>query len=398
MASLRSDIKLMRDLPPEPHTNAIAQYVDSLPEDRGILDKIKGNTSLDVGDPNDRPLIVNFVEAISTGQLDEPRVRKLMKRNPLSASVFATAFDEYKKTAGQQKQVKDIYSSAFAQEGEMGERLPDDYQGAISRLNALGPTGVEQASKLAQMQKTLTEKPGGAKGLYGGIRVGVIPGTENLIEYTVNEATGDVVEIGTGKKLVRGRDYEPTIGQTIVPVLGGGLEAFPNRGGVGKPLPSAPTGHSAMPTVAETQQQGQALNANNMAQRMFDLVNTDQVKVGPIEGRKLRAAGYTGVSLTNEDAELLSLEENYSNALLEAMRGAQVGPKEQEMFNKSLPRVDQPKAKFLANLRTTIANINRLNEASSRLRAVPKLSEKEKTDFGKVEEWVRGPDGKLRRK
>jgi hypothetical protein len=35
----------------------------------------------------------------------------------------------------------------------MEGRLPDDYQGAISQLNALGPQGVEYASKLASQRK-----------------------------------------------------------------------------------------------------------------------------------------------------------------------------------------------------------------------------------------------------
>lgn len=350
-----------------------------------------------MSDPKDHPLISNFMDAIRTGQLDEPRVRKLIKRNPMAASVFASALDEYKKSATQQKSVTDIYSRSFGQQGEMGEKLPDDYQGAISQLNALGPAGAEYAKALAEQRKTLTEKPTKDKGLYGGVRLGVIPGTDNLIEYTVNEATGQVVEIGTGRPLVRGRDYEPTVGQTIMPVLGGGLESFPNRRGPRGTLPSSPTGRQAMPTAPETQQAGQALNANQMAQRMFDLVNTDQVKTGPVEGRKLTAAAYTGVGLTPEDAELASLEENYSNALLEAMRGAQVGPKEQEMFNKSLPRRNQPKQVFLANLKTTIDNINRLNEKSAQLRAVPKLEEKEKAKLGGVEVWER-VNGKLQRK
>jgi hypothetical protein len=384
MAGLRTDLKTMRDVPQEPQSSSIAQYIDSLPEERSFTDKLKGNTSLDIGDTKDHPLIGNFMDAIRTGQLDEARVQKLMKRNPMAASAFATAFDEYKRASTQQSAERGILSSNFGP----GDVLPPDQAGPVRPQRAnfgsaisglIGMGSVETAGKLAGIEKQTRE--GGGKGMYGGIRTGIIPGTKQLIEYGVDEATGQVKEVGTGRVLVRGKDYEPTVGQTIMPVLGGGLQAIPNRGGIGAPLPSSPTGLQAMPSEAETVKTGQTLNANQMAQRMFDLVNTDQVKVGPYEGRKLSASTITGIGLTPEDAELASLEENYSNAMIQAARGAQVGPAEQEKFEKSLPRRNQPKAVFLANIKTTTNNINRLNAISARLRAVPALKGKEKVDL-----------------
>ena len=163
MASLRGDTKLMRDVPIEPEIGALAKHVDSLPEERSFLDKLKGNIGLNAGNQSDIPRIQMFSEAIRTGQLDEPRIQKLMKRNPFAASVFASALDEYKKASTSQKQVSDIYSSSFAQQGEIEGRLPDDYLGAASKLNALGPAGAEYASKLLSQRDLLNKKPDSAR-------------------------------------------------------------------------------------------------------------------------------------------------------------------------------------------------------------------------------------------
>ena len=170
MASLRSDTKLMRDVPVEPQNNSIAQYVDSLPEERSFLDKLKGNTSLDVGKTQDHPLIQNFMDAIRTGQLDEPRVQKLMKRNPLSASVFASAFDEYKKASTQQTTAKDIYARNFGVNEQFGPTRPGEILQSVPRSNFAGAVSEfygagmpDQAKQIAETQKQMQEKTGGDK-------------------------------------------------------------------------------------------------------------------------------------------------------------------------------------------------------------------------------------------
>lgn len=332
----------------------------------------------------DNAQIAGYINSYKMGALDESGIDKLIHRNPSSASIFMEA-----------KQEKQIISPYLQRGQEAVPFLTTEEQafGKPALSGNVAKEAVEARSDVQGAAEALIQsgRPDLAKeylglapdkkGMYGGIRVGVVPGTSKLIEYSVDEKTGKVMEIGTGRPLTRGVDYEPTVGQTIMPVLGGGLQSFPNRAVPGAPLPSSPTGVQAMPTQGETQQLGAAINANAMGKRMFELVNTDKVKTGPYEGRKLGLSATTGIGLSKEDAELVSLEENLSNALLEAMRGAQVGPKEQEMFNKSLPRKEQPKKVFIENLRTTIGNINRLSQTSERLRAVPGVQKEERADF-----------------
>lgn len=62
-----------------------ADYVDSLPEDE------KGN--LDPSNPKHANLLNVVTQAITSGQLDEARVQKLMRRNPSAAPVMAAAWD-----------------------------------------------------------------------------------------------------------------------------------------------------------------------------------------------------------------------------------------------------------------------------------------------------------------
>jgi hypothetical protein len=68
------------------------------------------------------------------------------------------------------------------------------------------------------------------------------------------------------------------------------------------------------------------------------------------------------------EADALSIEQNLSNQLLNALRGAQVGPKEQELFNKSLPQIDQPKPLFRANVDTTMRNLATLQRKAAQQR------------------------------
>lgn len=103
-------------------------------------------------------------------------------------------------------------------------------------------------------------------------------------------------------------------------------------------------------------------------ERLETLVTSGNVGVGAVKGRTLRASGATGVGLSEAEAEALSLEEGLSNSLLQAMRGAQVGPAEQVKFERQLPRVDQPKALFMANLRRTKRNLRDLRKKEAELR------------------------------
>ena len=75
-----------------------------------------------------------------------------------------------------------------------------------------------------------------------------------------------------------------------------------------------------------------------------------------------------GYKVPKGSIELISLSKNLSNQLLQAMRGAQVGPQEQEAFEKSLPVAGQPEELFDTNLETTMRNLKMLNERKSQAR------------------------------
>lgn len=66
------------------------------------------------------------------------------------------------------------------------------------------------------------------------------------------------------------------------------------------------------------------------------------------------------VSLSEQEAKLASNVEQLSNIMLAAMRGAAVGPEEQEKFNRQLPRLGQNDKLFAANLTATKENLQYL--------------------------------------
>lgn len=68
-----------------------------------------------------------------------------------------------------------------------------------------------------------------------------------------------------------------------------------------------------------------------------------------VANEALNRAGYT---INPKNAELLSKVKNFGNYALQVMRGAQVGPAEQELFQKALPTEGQPDEVFDANMAT----------------------------------------------
>lgn len=168
MAGLRSDIKSMRDLPQEPQTSSFSKYVDSLPEERGFMEKLTGQVGLDPGSPNDQRKLLSNLDAIRTGQLNEDQVKKLMRRNKLSAGLYASAFDEYKKASTLQGTEKGIIARYFGTQEQFGPTRPGEtllpvqkanYGQAIPELIGAGLT--ESAGKLSTIEKQMRETSGG---------------------------------------------------------------------------------------------------------------------------------------------------------------------------------------------------------------------------------------------
>lgn len=73
-----------------------------------------------------------------------------------------------------------------------------------------------------------------------------------------------------------------------------------------------------------------------------------------------RLLGLNIPGLSPEQASALSLQEQLSNQLIAAVRGASVGPREQELFQRQLPRLTQDPEVFKANARHTRRNLELL--------------------------------------
>lgn len=93
--------------------------------------------------------------------------------------------------------------------------------------------------------------------------------------------------------------------------------------------------------------------------------------------------GITGVltrmftdPLTVKQAKLLSLSEALGNQILQAVRGANVGPDEQERFERQLPRPGQPLTLFNQNIIQTEKNLRFLNQRIRELRKLGKSNSK----------------------
>ena len=200
---------------------------------------------------------------------------------------------------------------------------------------------------------------------YGGVQYAYDPAKKQYVPYLVDKTSRAALPITTPPGTVATVPSIPQIGE------GGHIFTVPSRGVPGVPTPATGTGLRTMPTAEETKQVGHAEAAFGMGREMRRLVESGSVQVGSVRGRRLRAAGLTGMRLTKDDATMLSLEENLSNQLLQAARGAQVGPQEQTKYERSLPRVDQPRELFLANITTTMDNLATLRRMASQLRPVP---------------------------
>jgi len=239
-----------------------------------------------------------------------------------------------------------------------------DYAGLLNQLVASGPQGLEQAKILGSMLGM-----GKGQGSQGSQFFGnVVYGQDekgNLTGYLINKQTGQLEPLGLP-------DQKLAVPSKTVTGEGGNILTIPNINAPGQVPITTQTGRKIAATAAEAKQAGTQEAAIGMGQDLYNLVNKGAVSVGPVAGRYLDAKRSVG-QLSPDEAKLLSVEENYSNLMLHALRGAQVGPKEQEMFNKSLPRHTQQKELFLRNIKTTVRNLEVLNKRMSKMRPTPEI-------------------------
>lgn len=375
MAGIRNT-QLLRDLPnaptdtPETTSNPLADYVDSLPDNRRF------GRGLSPENPKDVLLIQQMVDATMQGLLGDTQVKKLMSRNPIAAPIFANALANQKLYKDKTGNIKNILTDAYSPEGNNISGPVDDqmvtyrpesfnYARAIARLTAAGET--EKADKLSEQWKRVVEATQGKQqGLYGGVQYAV-DSKGNFVPYSIDEKTRQSVPITPPQGTQATIPLIPTPG---VGPQGPGIYQIPGRGVPGN-APQAVPGVTPLPTTEEAKSVGQAENAQEMAGRLKSYLDAKKIEVGPIMGRMLRAkASLPGDNLTPEEADVLSIEQQLSNQLLQAMRGAQVGPQEQARFDKQLPRVDQPDALFRANISNTMRNLDGLQKRMASQRPI----------------------------
>lgn len=132
-----------------------------------------------------------------------------------------------------------------------------------------------------------------------------------------------------------------------------------------------------VPSSQEAQQEAQRNIGVDMLDRLS--IVSKEVDMSPSRSMLVRSRAGTGPAgslgatltpgnLTKHEAELLSLEQALSNQLLAAMRGAQVGPAEQEKFERQLPVFGQEEQLYRINLENTRKNLIELDKRISTMR------------------------------
>lgn len=131
--------------------SAVARFVDSLPEERSFMERLSGDEGLNPGHPSGDSQIQALEQAIVQGELDEPRVQKLIRRNPLAASRFARALD----ASAKQRTRSDILQRNFSPGQPAGEPvLQEPFQGDGTEV--FTPGAPAQPAK-ADLQKAILE-------------------------------------------------------------------------------------------------------------------------------------------------------------------------------------------------------------------------------------------------
>lgn len=195
--------------------------------------------------------------------------------------------------------------------------------------------------------------------------------------FGVNEATGTYEPIEqsgtpTKYKTVQGTDRygNPTTELVNPSVIQSGGNGRITIGGGVKPV-----------SEGDAKQIAQQEGSLGMLQRLEQLVSgNDAVDISPensiwLKGKQLPYVGgllsAVDKPITKREAEVLSLTKSLSTSLLAAMRGAQVGPAEQERFEQQLPVVGQRKDIFMENMKLTRKNLQELSSRIKQLRFIP---------------------------
>lgn len=194
---------------------------------------------------------------------------------------------------------------------------------------------------------------------------------------TVNVGQEKALSVSDAARMVLPDGSPPPPGITVREAIGMGARVRPRQ-----------------PTSDEERRETQTVIGLDTLNRLDAVVQENKIKPGFISeggiaqfletptGQVISEIGKTmfgrNIEVTPAQAEALSLQESLSNQLIAAMRGAAVGPAEQERFERQLPRLTQTPDVFRANIRNTRRNLRLLADRQEKARtgrASPSRSE-----------------------
>jgi len=155
-------------------------------------------------------------------------------------------------------------------------------------------------------------------------------------------------------------------------------------------------GYGKMQTSEEAKSSASRENSKQMGEELLQLVESGKADIsglsGWVEGQRA-GSGLDSVAINvvmdaigepsnPNNVRAVALSENLSNTVLQALRGAQVGPAEQERVDKQLPRPGQSREVFLENLKLTLENIANLERI---------MNEKRGTGESGNDPYAKGP-------
>ena len=114
---------------------------------------------------------------------------------------------------------------------------------------------------------------------------------------------------------------------------------------------------------------------------------------GPVSGRANQVAAYLG--LAPEFAELEAETETFRKQAISAIRGAQVGPKEEDSFNAILPKVTDTPSVYKKKLKASKIYLQNLENRISKGEGI--VSDPNSYDFKSLEKVLGAPIGNFKK-
>lgn len=300
-------------------------------------------------------------------------------------------------------------------------------------MESANPVLQEQAMKEMQSQAQEEVKPPKdpkrSNSAQIAVDLGYVPGTKAFNDFVKAHAmkAGTSVTIAAGTKPMKREDALSLVDRDGQPVMNPPVDLTPDgaaaRGwtygnkateGEAKSDAAFEASQEMLARLTELTSAEGGANVTGIAGVLDDYRSANTLAGSAID----TLMNVLGAPMSPQNAEAHSITKNLASQLIQAMRGAQVGPLEIEQFVKQLPVAGQPPAVFEANKIVTERNLALINErmAKSRGRAgmatstavkppppvkeVPANATKEAdgsiTWSDKTYEYMRLPNGKIK--